>query len=154
MVSRKEQKTSDTELLKTCAMDMLEEVLSHNEKKRKTVTELVKQVPLSENSTTRGIEVLTETCFSSLLSNLKKANLWWNWQQTAFWFYKFFWREVFLRGIALFDPITWPIYRTVGIVTDRGPAMIGSQKGLVSRVATVNLALLSFHCIIHKSILC
>lgn len=32
--------------------------------------------------------------------------------------------------------------------------MVGKHKGLVSRISAFNPALLTFHCIIHKSVLC
>ncbi|XP_062887813.1 protein FAM200A-like [Mobula hypostoma] len=51
---------------------MVSEVLSHNEKNKKTVVELLKMVPLSAKRATR-VEVLAEECFSNLLTDLEKA---------------------------------------------------------------------------------
>ena len=51
---------------------MAGEVLNHDEKKRKAVVELLKQVPLLANTATRTLEVLAEEGFSCLLTNLKK----------------------------------------------------------------------------------
>ena len=44
--------------------------------------------------------------------------------------------------------------KVIGIVTEGGPAMIGSQKGLISRLVAVNPALPSFHSKILKFVLC
>ena len=52
---------------------MATEVLSHDEKKKKAMVELLKQVALSANMATRRLEVLAEECFSCLLTDLKKA---------------------------------------------------------------------------------
>ena len=52
---------------------MADEVLNHDEKKRKAVVELLKQVPLLANTATKTLEVLAEEGFSCLLTNLKKT---------------------------------------------------------------------------------
>ena len=44
--------------------------------------------------------------------------------------------------------------KIVSVVTDGSLSMVGHRKGLVSRLSTVNPALLTFHCIIHKTALC
>lgn len=49
-------------------------VLSHDEKNKKTVVELLQQVLLSANTATGRIDVLAEECFSSLLTDLKIAD--------------------------------------------------------------------------------
>ncbi|XP_029905790.1 general transcription factor II-I repeat domain-containing protein 2B-like [Myripristis murdjan] len=46
------------------------------------------------------------------------------------------------------------VRKIVSVVTDGAPSMVGRHKGLVSRLSAVNPALQSFHCIIHKSVLC
>ena len=51
---------ADAELIKKCAVEMAAEVLSHDEKKKKAVVELLKRVPLSANMATRRVEVLAE----------------------------------------------------------------------------------------------
>ncbi|CAB1329235.1 unnamed protein product [Coregonus sp. 'balchen'] len=46
------------------------------------------------------------------------------------------------------------VSKIVSVVTDGAPSMVGHRQGLVSRLSAVNPALLAFHCIIHKSVLC
>ncbi|KAL6462531.1 hypothetical protein MHYP_G00289530 [Metynnis hypsauchen] len=53
---------------------MVEEVLSHDEKTKKTFVDLLKQVPLSDSTAVRRVEVLAEDCLCALLSSLKKAD--------------------------------------------------------------------------------
>lgn len=45
-------------------------------------------------------------------------------------------------------------YKVISVVTDGAPSMVGHHRGLISRLAAVNPALIAFHCIIHKSVLC
>ncbi|KAL6480063.1 hypothetical protein MHYP_G00110960 [Metynnis hypsauchen] len=65
---------TDVQLIKTCVIDIVEEVLSHDEKTKKTVVDLLKQVPLSDTTAVRRVEVLAEDCLRALLSHLKKAD--------------------------------------------------------------------------------
>ena len=48
---------AEAELIKKCAVEMAAEVLSHDEKNKKGVVELLKQVPLSANTATRRVGV-------------------------------------------------------------------------------------------------
>lgn len=171
------------ELIKKCAVEMATEVLSHDEKNKKAVVELLKQVPLSANTATRRVEVLAEECFSCLLTDLKKAEAIslaidsscnrTNMEQLAV-FVRFFdgktFREELLcllplpgrtTGEIVFNELTQffeknglDLSKIVSVVTDGAPSMVGHRKGLVSRLSAVNPALLAFHCIIHKTALC
>lgn len=174
---------ADAELIKTCAIDMVGEVLSHDEKTKKTVVELLKTVPLSANTATRRVEVLAEECFSNLLTDLEKAEVIslaidsscdrTDMEELSV-FARFFdgktFREELLcllplpgrtTGEIIFNELTQffeknglDVSKIVSVVTDGAPSMVGQHKGLVSRFAAVNPALLAFHCIIHKSVLC
>uniref|UniRef100_A0AAR2LE77 DUF4371 domain-containing protein n=1 Tax=Pygocentrus nattereri TaxID=42514 RepID=A0AAR2LE77_PYGNA len=174
---------TDAELIKTCAIDMVEEVLSHDEKTRKTVVDLLKHVPLSDNTAMRRVEVLAEDCLCDLLSRLKKTDFVslaidtscdrTDIEQLSV-FVRFFdekdFREELLcllplhgrtTGEAIFSELTQffernglDISKVTSVVTDGAPSMVGQQKGLVSRLAAVIPALTAFHCIIHKSVLC
>ncbi|KAK0154982.1 SCAN domain-containing protein 3 [Merluccius polli] len=44
--------------------------------------------------------------------------------------------------------------QVVSITTDGAPAMIGREKGAVARMKEDNPELISYHCIIHQSVLC
>uniref|UniRef100_A0AAR2JP96 DUF4371 domain-containing protein n=1 Tax=Pygocentrus nattereri TaxID=42514 RepID=A0AAR2JP96_PYGNA len=172
---------TDAELIKTCAIDMVEEVLSHDEKTRKTVVDLLKHVPLSDNTAMRRVEVLAEDCLCDLLSRLKKTDFVslaidtscdrTDIEQLSV-FVRFFdekdFREELLcllplhgrtTGEAIFSELTQffernglDISKVTSVVTDGAPSMVGQQKGLVSRLAAVIPALTAFHCIIHKSL--
>ena len=50
---------ADADLIKTCALDIVGKVLSDNEKMKKIVIELLKQVPLSGNR--RGLSVFFQS---------------------------------------------------------------------------------------------
>ncbi len=174
---------ADADLIKKCAIDMAGEVLSHDEKNKKTVVELLKQVPLSANTATRRVEVLAEECFSSLLTDLTTAEAMslaidsscdrTDMEQLAV-FARFCDGKTFREELLCLLPLPGrttgeivfnelmqfleknglDVRKIVSVVTDGAPSMVGPHKGLVSRLATVNPALLTFHCIIHKSVLC
>eukprot|EP00064_Thunnus_orientalis_P023522 superscaffoldBa00008979_g23768 len=42
----------------------------------------------------------------------------------------------------------------VSITTDGAPPMIGREKGAVARLKEDNPELISYHCIVHQSVLC
>ena len=174
---------SDSELIKTCAIEMVNEVLIHDEKTKKTVVDLLQQVPMSDNSATRRVEVLATECFSTLLTDLKNAQAIslavdsscdrTDTEQLSV-FARFFdgenFREELLCLLSLpgrttgeicfneimqfFEKNGLDITKIVSIVTDGAPSMVGRQQGLVTRLAAVNPALTAFHCIIHKAVLC
>ena len=174
---------SDSELIKTCAIEMVGEVLNYDEKTKKTVVELLKQVPMSDNSATRRVEVLATECFSTLLTDLKNTDAIslavdsscdrTDMEQLSV-FARFFdghnFREELLCLLSLpgrttgeicfnaimqfFEKNGLDITKVVSIVTDGAPSMVGRQQGLVSRLTVVNPALITFHCIIHKAVLC
>lgn len=66
---------TDAELIKNCAIDMVEEVLNHDDKTKKMVVELLQKVPLSDSTATRRVETLAGNCLSNLLSDIKKAEV-------------------------------------------------------------------------------
>ncbi|XP_069828996.1 zinc finger BED domain-containing protein 5-like [Dendropsophus ebraccatus] len=65
------------------------------------------------------------------------------------------------RGEDIFEAITKILKdrginldSVISVATDGAPAMIGKEKGLVARLKVLNPSLISYHCIIHQSILC
>uniref|UniRef100_A0A672I7P2 ribonuclease H n=1 Tax=Salarias fasciatus TaxID=181472 RepID=A0A672I7P2_SALFA len=173
----------DAELIKNCAKDMVGEVLNNDEKNKRNIMELLKQVPLSANTTARRVEALAKECFSSLLTDLKTAETislaldsssdQTDMEQLSI-FVRFFngktlqekllcltplpgrtTREILFNELTQFhEKNSLDVRKMVSVATDGAPWMVGPQKGLVSRLATVNPALLTFHCIIHKAVLC
>uniref|UniRef100_A0A3Q1CL84 DUF4371 domain-containing protein n=1 Tax=Amphiprion ocellaris TaxID=80972 RepID=A0A3Q1CL84_AMPOC len=174
---------ADGELMKSCAVAMVSEVLRHDEKQKKTVVELLKQVPLSANTATQRVEVLAADCFSHLLTDSKKAEAIslaidsscdrTDMEQLSV-FARFFDGKTFREELLCLLPLTGrttgeiifteltqffvknglDVGKIVSIVTDGAPSMVGQHKGLVGRLSAVKPALLAFHCIIHKSVLC
>lgn len=174
---------TDAEIIKKCAIDMAGQVLSFDEKMKKTVVELFQQVPLSANSTTRRVEALAEDCFSCLLADLKKAEVLslaidsscdiTDMEQLSV-FARYFDGKCFQEELLCLLPLPGhttgeiiyneikqffctnglDISKVVSVVTDGAPSMVGHQKGFVSRLRVNNPALLPLHCIIHQSVLC
>ncbi|KAM9307699.1 general transcription factor II-I repeat domain-containing protein 2B-like [Gastrophryne carolinensis] len=65
------------------------------------------------------------------------------------------------RGEDIFRAITEMLKKrdinlesVISVVTDGAPAMVGKEKGLVTRLKVLNPGLISYHCIIHQSVLC
>ena len=175
---------ADAELIKQCAIHMVGEVLNQEEKIKTKFVELLKQVPLSASTASRRVEVLAEDCFSSLLTDLKKAEAGislaidsscdrTDMEQLSV-FARFFDGKIFREellcllplpgrttGEICFNELTLffeknglDVSKVVSVVTDGAPSMVGRRQGLVSRLSAVNPTLLAFHCIIHKAILC
>ena len=42
----------------------------------------------------------------------------------------------------------------ISLTTDGAPSMVGREKGVVSRLKKDNPDLITYHCIIHQSVLC
>ncbi|XP_060774626.1 protein FAM200A-like [Neoarius graeffei] len=170
-------------MVKECAIGMVEEVLCHDMKTQQTVVELLKQVPLSANTTARRVEVLAEDCTSKLKADLVKADAMslaidsscdlTDMEQLSV-FVRFFdgnaFREELLcllplpgrsTGEIIFNELTrffekagLDVDKIVSVVTDGAPSMVGLRQGLASRLSAINPKMLTFHCIIHQSVLC
>ncbi|XP_073713752.1 protein FAM200A [Misgurnus anguillicaudatus] len=182
-LGRAKKPFTDAVLIKECAIDMVEELLRHDEKNKLNIVDLLKQVPLSANSATRRIEVLAEDCSSRLNKDLIKTEAMslaidsscdrTDMEQLSV-FARYFdgnkFREELLcllplsgrtTGEIIFNELTQffaktglDVAKVVSVVTDGAPSMVGHRKGLVSRLSAINPELLTFHCIIHQSVLC
>lgn len=64
---------TDSETVKDCMLAVVDEVISDNTVKT-TVTSAIKNVPLSDTSNIRRVEVLATDVFEKLLGDLKKAD--------------------------------------------------------------------------------
>ena len=51
------------------------------------------------------------------------------------------------------DDLGLPFEKCISITSDGAPAMVGHEQGLVARLKKDKGSLLSFHCIIHQSVL-
>uniref|UniRef100_A0A8C1S060 Uncharacterized protein n=1 Tax=Cyprinus carpio TaxID=7962 RepID=A0A8C1S060_CYPCA len=149
----------------------------------KMVVELLQKVPLSDSTATRRVETLAGNCLSNLLSDIKKAEVMslaidsscdrTDVEQLSV-FVRFFDGDVFREELLCLLPIQGhatgeiifnelmqffeknglDLSKVMSVVTDGAPSMVGHHRGLISRLAAVNPALIAFHCIIHKSVLC
>lgn len=61
---------------------------------------------------------------------------------------------IFNELMQFFEKNGLDLSKVMSVVTDGAPSMVGHHRGLISRLAAVNPALIAFHCIIHKSVLC
>uniref|UniRef100_A0A3Q1D5X4 HAT C-terminal dimerisation domain-containing protein n=1 Tax=Amphiprion ocellaris TaxID=80972 RepID=A0A3Q1D5X4_AMPOC len=146
---------ADAELMKSCAVAMVSEVLRHDEKQKKTVVELLQQVPLSANTATRRVEK-AEAISLAIDSSCDRTD-----REQLSVFARFFDGKTFREELLCLLPLTG---RTTGeviftvltqfFVKNGLDVVVEQHKGLVSRLSAINPALLAFHCIIHKSVLC
>ncbi|XP_045066525.1 zinc finger BED domain-containing protein 5-like [Coregonus clupeaformis] len=61
---------------------------------------------------------------------------------------------IFTELTQFFERNGLDVSKIVSVVTNGALSMVGHRQGLVSRLSAVNPALLAFHCIIYKSVLC
>ncbi|KAL0203725.1 hypothetical protein M9458_001743, partial [Cirrhinus mrigala] len=143
----------------------------------------VKQVPLSASTNARRVHVLAEQVQKAVIDGVKEAKYFslaidestdnTDISQLCV-FVRYFdgknFREELLALLLLEDNTTADIifgkledfFKSHGLpldkisltVTDGAPAMIGKNKGLVSRIKTVAPKTNALHCIIHQSVLC
>jgi len=129
---------TESEVLKECMITVLEELAP--DKSMDRVIASVKQVPLSASTNARRVHVLAEQVQRAVIDGVKEA--------------KYISLAIDestdntdISQLCVFDKINLT-------VTDGAPAMIGKNKGLVSRIKTVAPKTNALHCIIHQSVLC
>lgn len=172
---------TESEVLKECMITVLEELAP--DKSMDRVIASVKQVPLSASTNARRVHVLAEQVQQAVIDGVKEAkyislaidestdNT--DISQLCV-FVRYYdgkdFREELLALLPLEDNTTADIifgkledfFKSHGLsldkinltVTDGAPAMIGKNKGLVSRIKTVAPKTNALHCIIHQSVLC
>ncbi|KAM8729080.1 protein FAM200A-like [Acanthopagrus schlegelii] len=172
---------TESEVFKECMVTVLEELAP--DKSMDRIIAAVKQIPLSASTAARRVHVLAEHVQQVVIEGIKEAkyislaidestdNT--DISQLCV-FVRFFdgkdFREELLALLPLEDNTTADIifgkledfFKSHGlsfdkinlIVTDGAPAMIGKNKGLVSRIKTVAPKTNALHCIIHQSVLC
>lgn len=137
-------------------------------KKQECSCRAIKAGAIVANVVTRWVDVDdVDECFVSLLSDLKKAEATLRdidsscdrtdmQQLSVFCLLPLSGHttgEILFNELTqLFEKHSLDISKIVSVVTDGAPSMVGANKGLVSRLATVNPGLLAFQCIIHKSV--
>ncbi|KAF3859894.1 hypothetical protein F7725_000149 [Dissostichus mawsoni] len=173
---------TDAETVKECMLASIEEVVA-DEKIRKSVIDSIKNIPISDTSTSRRVETLASDVFEILLDKLRKAEV----MSLAIdestdssdvaqlcLYVRFFdgecFREdllglipldghttgevMFHKVVSFFKEHKLGLDRINMLVTDGAPAMSGRTQGLSARLADVAPQLRSLHCLIHQSLLC
>lgn len=69
--------------------------------------------------------------------------------------------ETHTRGEDLYDAVKEMLIKrgidpkkVISVTTDGAPAMVGREKGAVTRMKEDNPDLIAYHCIIHQTVLC
>ncbi|KAJ4934895.1 hypothetical protein JOQ06_007676, partial [Pogonophryne albipinna] len=182
ILGKKKRPFTDAETVKECMLASIEEVVA-DEKIRKIVIDSIKNIPISDTSTSRRVETLASDVFEILLDKLRKAEV----MSLAIdestdssdvaqlcLYVRFFdgecFREdllglipldghttgevMFHKVVSFFKEHKLGLDRINMLVTDGAPAMSGGTQRLSARLADVAPQLRSLHCLIHQSFLC
>ncbi|KAL0153882.1 hypothetical protein M9458_050803 [Cirrhinus mrigala] len=167
---------TESEVLKECMITVLEELAP--DKSMDRIIASVKQVPLSASTNARRVHVLAEQVQKAVIDGVKEAKYFslaidestdnTDISQLCV-FVRSFDGKDFREELPLEDNTTADIifgkledfFKSHGLpldkinltVTDGAPAMIGKNKGLMSRIKTVAPKTNALHCI-HQSVLC
>uniref|UniRef100_A0A8C2DHQ3 DUF4371 domain-containing protein n=1 Tax=Cyprinus carpio TaxID=7962 RepID=A0A8C2DHQ3_CYPCA len=182
ILAKKKRPFTDSETVKDCMLAVVDEVIN-DDKIKTSVASAIKNVPLSDTSNIRRVEILAADVYETLLGDLMKAD---NMSiavdestdktDTAqlciyvrFFDSKCFREELLcllpLEGHTTGDIVFGKIsifFKDNGLdmmhvcmlVTDGAPSMTGKVNGLAARWSTVAPQLISLHCIVHQAVLC
>uniref|UniRef100_A0A669CMJ3 Uncharacterized protein n=1 Tax=Oreochromis niloticus TaxID=8128 RepID=A0A669CMJ3_ORENI len=178
-----EEKTfPDSETVKECMLAVVDEVIN-DEKIKVSVTCAIENVPLSDGSNIRRIEVLASDVFEMLLDDLKKTDVMSiavdestdrtdNAQLCIYVHFfdgKCFREELlgllpleghttgeimFEKISAFFEDNGVDMKRVCMLVTDGAPSMAGKVSGLAAQWLAVAPQMKTLHCIVHQTVLC
>jgi hypothetical protein len=167
------------EVVKECLVEAASTLLGDDKKN----LDLFKNIPLSSDSCTRRIQILSENVFDQLKKELSLAEYFslavdestdiTDTAQLSV-FIRFFNGKNFVedllgliplhgqtRGEDIFNALLQflnnncvNINALISVATDGAPAMKSDNKGLIGRLRNVIPHLISYHCIIHRHILC
>jgi len=173
ILGKKKRPFTDAETVKECMLASIEEVVA-DEKIRKSVIDSIKNIPISDTSTSRRVETLASDVFEILLDKLRKAEV----MSLAIdestdssdvaqlcLYVRFFdgecFREdllglipldghttgevMFHKVVSFFKEHKLGLDRINMLVTDGAPAMSGRTQGLSARLADVAPQLRSLH---------
>ena len=182
ILAKKKRPFTDAETLKDCMLAVINEVIT-DEKTKSTVITSVQQVPLSDTTTSRRVDVLGSAVFDIICQELKRVEVMSlavdestdaTDQAQLNLIVRYFdggrFREELLAllpmaghttGSDVFE-ITKKFFCDNGLdmkkicllVTDGAPSMVGKASGFVQRLKEVAPTVQSLHCIIHQSVLC
>ncbi|RXN00018.1 SCAN domain-containing protein 3 [Acipenser ruthenus] len=181
-LAKKKKPFLDSELVKECTLELLDKLLA-GDKNKDDILNRVKQVPLSDSTAARTVEIIGEDCLSALLSELKNTKYMslavdesCDFTDTAqlSLFVRFYDGEIFKEKFLCLIPIeTYTtgeiVFEKVKVffnqhgldlqkvnllVTDGASSMTGKAKGFASRLTVIHPSLNTLHCIIHQTVLC
>lgn len=173
----------DAELVKKCMLDAIESVVE-NSSKREELLKKIKEIPLSNNTATRRAEKLSGDVSDKLKACLKKAEhialaidestdktdgaqllVYVRYYMPDSGFHEdvlgTYTMEGRTTGADIHEALSFVLRsmevdfeKIVAITTDGAPAMVGAHQGLVSRLKEQCPQIMSYHCLIHQSVLC
>lgn len=182
ILAKKKRPFTDSETVKDCMLAVVDEVLI-DAKVKASVTSTIKDIPLSDTTNIRRVEILATDVFDTLLGDLKKVDF----MSIAvdestdktdiaqlcmyvrFYDGKRFREELLcllpLKGhkigevvfgniSAFFEQNGLDMKRVCMLMTDGAPSMAGKISGLVARWSAIAPKLTSLHCIVHQTVLC
>ncbi|XP_073702034.1 SCAN domain-containing protein 3-like [Garra rufa] len=173
---------TDAEIVKECLVEVADALFEGKE--RQEISEKLKKIPLSNDTSTRRTEVLADDLVKQLTDDIKDApclslavdeSTDSTDQAQLCVFVRYFSKAkgtfcedilgltplCHTRGEDIYEAIMQmlnergiDVKHIVSITTDGAPAMIGKEKGAVQRLKEQHSDLLTYHCIIHQSVLC
>uniref|UniRef100_A0A8C1IF94 HAT C-terminal dimerisation domain-containing protein n=1 Tax=Cyprinus carpio TaxID=7962 RepID=A0A8C1IF94_CYPCA len=182
ILAKKKRPFTDSETVKDCMLAVVDEVIN-DDKIKTSVASAIKNVPLSDTSNIRRVEILAADVYETLLGDLMKADTMsiavdesTDKTDTAqlciyvrFFDSKCFREELLCllpleghtTGNIVFGKISiffkdngLDMMHVCMLVTDGAPSMTGKVNGLAARWSTVAPQLISLHCIVHQAVLC
>ena len=177
ILAKKKKPFTDFGTVKECMLAVLEDVVQ-DQKIKSNVKAAAQQVPMSDTSTIRRIEILGSEVFESLTNDVKKAEFLSiaidestdrkDMAQLCV-YVRFFdgkcFREELLALITLEDYTTGEIIsnqiklffeknaldlkKICLLVTDGAPSMLGKCQGVIARLSSLASEIQSLHCTIH-----
>uniref|UniRef100_A0A3Q4GBG0 HAT C-terminal dimerisation domain-containing protein n=1 Tax=Neolamprologus brichardi TaxID=32507 RepID=A0A3Q4GBG0_NEOBR len=171
ILAKKKRPFTDSETVKECMLAVVDEVIN-DEKIKVSVTSAIENVPLSDSSNIRRIEVLASDVFEMLLDDLKKTEVMSiavdestdrtdNAQLCIYELLGLLPLEGHTTGEIMFVKIS-AFFKDNGLdmksvcllVTDGAPSMAGKVSGLAARWLAVAPQMRTLHCIVHQTVLC
>ncbi|XP_058626113.1 SCAN domain-containing protein 3-like [Onychostoma macrolepis] len=143
ILAKKKRPFTDSETVKDCMLAVVDEVIN-DDKIKTSVASAIKNVPLSDTSNIRRVEILAAAviCFREELLCLLPLEG----HTTG--------DIVFGKISAFFKDNGLDMTRVCMLVTDGAPSMTGKVNGLAARWSAVAPQLISLHCIVHQAVLC
>jgi hypothetical protein len=181
LIAKKKKPFTDAELVKDCVLAVVESVC--DEKDKPGLTAAVKEIPLSDTTAGRRVDILGEKSFDILRASIQKSTKFSialdestdkaDVAQLAV-YVRYLNENIFAEELLCLLPLVGhtgaqDVYtvlteflerhdidrqRIVSLATDGAPSMIGRVNGLAKRLTDDIPNLVTFHCIIHQSVLC